>query len=276
MAVLNVQWPQAGQVPNTTTTGSAIGLPSIIFIQTNSTLAQATVAGFLNSSVSVYGNVYNNSQMALVYTTDSGDVWLRVSVSTVAGVTTYSLVTPTEGSGTFSSIVLNAGTAAAPSLSFTGDTDTGIYRVAANTVGISANGALVASIGTTGVAVTGLVSATTTVTGLTGVVAGASGSAASLVSFPATAANGSLIISALNAGGAFNTTIRNSAMGQSSVVSIPDPGAATSSFVLNNATVNSGTGAGSWGNATAPTPSKVLTISIGGVLYYCPLVAQNT
>ena len=39
---------------------------------------------------------------------------------------------------------------------------------------------------------------------------------------------------------------------------------------------NSGTSAGSWGNATPPTPSKVLTISVDGVQYYLPLVAQNT
>lgn len=62
--------------------------------------------------------------------------------------------------------------------------------------------------------------------------AGLSGTAGTLASFPATAANGSLIVSALNAGGAFNTTIRNSTMGQSSVVSIPDPGAATANFAV--------------------------------------------
>jgi len=39
---------------------------------------------------------------------------------------------------------------------------------------------------------------------------------------------------------------------------------------------DSGVGAGSWGNATPPTPSKVLTISVDGTLYYLPLVAQNT
>ena len=38
----------------------------------------------------------------------------------------------------------------------------------------------------------------------------------------------------------------------------------------------SGTGSGSWGNATPPTPSKVLTISVDGTTYYLPLVAQNT
>lgn len=72
--------------------------------------------------------------------------------------------------------------------------------------------------------------------------AGLSGTAGTLASFPTTAANGSLIISALNAGGAFNTTIRNSAMAQSSVISIPDPGAATANFVLNTGTTTMAAG----------------------------------
>lgn len=62
--------------------------------------------------------------------------------------------------------------------------------------------------------------------------AGSSGNAGSLISFPATAANGTLIISALNAGGAFNTTIRNSVMGQSTVYSMGDIGAATGGIVV--------------------------------------------
>ncbi len=65
------------------------------------------------------------------------------------------------------------------------------------------------------------------------IAAGLSGTAGTLASFPATAANGSFIISALNAGGAFNTTLRNSVMGQSSVISIPDPGAATANLLLS-------------------------------------------
>jgi hypothetical protein len=39
---------------------------------------------------------------------------------------------------------------------------------------------------------------------------------------------------------------------------------------------NAGTGSGSWGNATPPTPSKVLKINVDGTDYYLPLVAQNT
>lgn len=70
-------------------------------------------------------------------------------------------------------------------------------------------------------------------TNLGNILAGASGTAGTLTSFPTTAANGSLILAAIDAGGAFNTTISNSVMGQSSVISIPDPGAATANFILS-------------------------------------------
>lgn len=63
--------------------------------------------------------------------------------------------------------------------------------------------------------------------------AGASGTAGTLISFPATATNGSLILAAINAGGAFNTTISNSVMGQSTVYSLPDIGAATGGIVVS-------------------------------------------
>lgn len=69
-------------------------------------------------------------------------------------------------------------------------------------------------------------------------IAGSSGNAGTVTSFPATAANGSLILSALNAGGAFNTTVRNSVMGQSSVLSFPDPGAATANILLDTGAAN--------------------------------------
>jgi hypothetical protein len=98
----------------------------------------------------------------------------------------------------------------------------------------------------------GSVAAGTTVTGGTGVTAttgnivatqgnvtaGSSGHAGVLTSFPGTAANGSLIVAGVNAGGAFNTTISNSVMGQSAVISIPDPGATTANFLLSTGAAN--------------------------------------
>lgn len=87
--------------------------------------------------------------------------------------------------------------------------------------------------------VTGSVTASTSITATGGdITSGSSGNAGNFISFPATAANGTLIVEALNAGGAFNTTIRNSTMGQSSVISIPDPGAATANFLLSTGTNN--------------------------------------
>lgn len=63
--------------------------------------------------------------------------------------------------------------------------------------------------------------------------AGLSGTAGTLASFPATAAKGSLKVTAVANTGDTVTTISNAAMGQASVVSIPDPGAATANFILN-------------------------------------------
>lgn len=72
---------------------------------------------------------------------------------------------------------MGSGSAAAPSFTFTGDTDTGMYRIGANNVGISCNGALVADIGTSGLSITGtgtfssgLTSSSLTFTSTTGIV----------------------------------------------------------------------------------------------------------
>lgn len=54
-----------------------------------------------------------------------------------------------------------AGTAAAPAVTFDGDPDTGLYRDAANVLGIAANGAKVAEFSSIGLAVTGQSNATT-------------------------------------------------------------------------------------------------------------------
>lgn len=73
------------------------------------------------------------------------------------------------------------------------------------------------------------------------ITSGSSGDAGTFIAFPSSAANGTLIIQAINAGGAFNTTIASGTIGQSSVITIPDPGAATSKFVLQDGTNTSGT-----------------------------------
>ena len=64
----------------------------------------------------------------------------------------------------------------------------------------------------------------------------AGGTAGTLASFPATGSKGALILAGVANTGNTNTTISNAAMGQASVVSIPDPGAATAKFLLDTGT----------------------------------------
>ncbi len=86
-------------------------------------------------------------------------------------------------------------------------------------------------------ATAGTITASGAITSTAGnITSGSSGDAGTFISFPATAANGTLILQAVNAGGAFNTTIASGTIGQSSVITIPDPGAATSKFVLQDGT----------------------------------------
>lgn len=70
--------------------------------------------------------------------------------------------------------------------------------------------------------------------------AGLSGTAGHLASFPATAARGSLVVTAVANTGNTVTTISNAAMGQASVISIPDPAAATADFVVAPAALVNG------------------------------------
>lgn len=78
MAILQIQTSQTGLVGV---------LPVFIYINTNDTQSTVLTAGYLNSAAS-QGYIFNNHQMALVYTTDMGPGLYQVSVSG----STYSLV----------------------------------------------------------------------------------------------------------------------------------------------------------------------------------------
>lgn len=68
--------------------------------------------------------------------------------------------------------------------------------------------------------------------------AGLSGTAGFLASFPSAALKGSLRLTGVANTGDTVTTISNAAMGQASVISIPDSGAATANFLLDAGTAN--------------------------------------
>lgn len=207
MTILNIQTqPPVGQTAVTSSTLSTQStLPNIIYILTDDTFAEVTTTGYLTNAKSL-GNSFSNNQMALVYTTDNGPIWLKV-VITYSGATientVISLVQPSSPGDVVLPTVANH------------------LMVSTDTEGTLSN--------LTGTAIND-----------GSLQAGRSGVAGTLISFPATAANGSLILAATNAGGAFNTTISNGTMGQSSVITIPDVGAATGQFVVKSAAFVSG------------------------------------
>ncbi len=83
----------------------------------------------------------------------------------------------------------------------------------------------------------GTITASGAITSTAGnITSGSSGDAGTFISFPATAANGTLILAAANAGGAFNTTISNTTTGQSQIITIPDSGTTAANFLLTAGT----------------------------------------
>ncbi len=100
--------------------------------------------------------------------------------------------------------------------------------------------------------------------------AGLSGTAGTLISYPATASKGSLIVAGVANTGNTNTTISNVAMGQASVVSIPDPanaighfmiGATATPFVSGNFPAASGTAGLMVDSGASPSSFANLTTS---------------
>lgn len=111
--------------------------------------------------------------------------------------------------------------------------------------------------------VTGTVIASGAITSTAGnITSGSSGDAGTFIAFPATAANGTLIVAAANAGGAFNTTISNGTMAQSCVYTIPDVTAATGQFLVKTAALVSGNLIQASGTAGVSVDSGVATTNL--------------
>ncbi len=115
----------------------------------------------------------------------------------------------------------------------------------------------------------GLTAATGNITATTGTfISGSSGNVGGLTMFPATAANGTFILVPVNAGGAFNTTLSNGVMGQSTVYTIPDIGASTGGVVVSTAAVRmkSVAGAAAAGGAAAQSFTDAFCTSGSNVI----------
>ena len=100
--------------------------------------------------------------------TDTGALSFNASTGklTVTGIENTPIGAATASTGAFTTLSatgtvdFTAGTVGTPSLRFGGDTTTGIYRIGANNLGVSISGAKVLDIASTGLAVTGTLSAT--------------------------------------------------------------------------------------------------------------------
>lgn len=184
--------------------------PQIIYIDTSDTVAIVTTAGYLNSSIA-QGFTYNTKQMALIYTTDAGPDWYEISISAAGVITLVASVNP-------GNVLLPVA----------------VNRIASFTNVAGQIGDVTAAISHRG-----------------NIVAGVNNLAAgSFVAIPAGNNQGTLIVTPIANAGGFNTIISNTAIGQSSTYSLPDPGGAATSFLITN----------SAGTQTIATGSLALTL----------------
>lgn len=233
MSVLSVQTTITGLIPNTN--GLGIGmtqqLPVQIYIATDNTLAEVLATGFLTKSHTDFQYPYNNYQMAEVYTTDEGCIWLRVAVTVSGGQPVYSLTSP-AGSG---DVTL-------PTIA----NHIAIFTDASGTISKDA---------------------TTAING-GNVQAGLSGTAGYLASFPTTVAKGSFRVVAADNTGDTLVTVTNAAHGQATVYTIPDVGAATGGLVASTTPfrIKSVVGAAAAGGAAAQSFSDAYCTSASNVI----------
>jgi hypothetical protein len=178
--------------------------------------------------------------------------YVSVSAGTAEAGSLYALVEPkparlgiddmfftaviTAGAGTASTKA--ASDNALPSVaSVDGVTTANALAVFADTAGTIKDADAPTTLGQN-LAVTGTLTASGAIASTAGnVTSGSSGDAGTFIAFPATAANGTMIVAAGNAGGAFNTTITSGTIGQSTVYTVPDIGAATGGVVVSTGAV---------------------------------------
>lgn len=158
-------------------------------------------------------------------------MYASVGAGSVNAGNFYTIVEPLPAIFGVSDFVWNADPSAG-GVSFSGPASTANALVVfSNTAGDIKAASTTATLGQA-LSVTGAITSTTG-----NITSGASGDAGTFISFPATAANGTLIVAAANAGGAFNTTISNGTMGQSTVYTVGDIGAATGGIPVSTGAI---------------------------------------
>lgn len=163
--------------------------------------------------------------------------FVSVGAGSVNAGNMYSIVEPLPAIFGVSAMVFNADPSAG-GVSFSGGASTAnALAVFSDTAGNIKAATTTTTLGQA-LSVTGSITASTSITATAGnITSGSSGDAGTFIAFPATAANGTMIIAAGDAGGAFNTTITSGTIGQSTVYTVPDIGAATGGVVVSTAAV---------------------------------------
>lgn len=204
---------------------------------TTDNLSTITTAGYLNNQ---------NTSGKPIFPTDVFEVLYSFNEATQVGTLGFFQVTFSSSTGFTLNIWENPGNVLLP--------------VTSNAIAVFN--------GTNGQIKSNTTASPATATNNGGLQAGASGTAGTVASFPATAANGSLILAAINAGGAFNTTLSNSTMGQSTVYSLADIGASTGGIPVSTAAIRmkSVAGAAAAGGAAAQSFTDAFCTSGSNVI----------
>lgn len=130
--------------------------------------------GSFFSSASESIRVYDENISSIETHSSGSELMFREPQKLDGGVVTGFLVSQTPAqiqtlldAVAATAIAASAGTVGAPSISFSDDPDSGMYRIGANNLGVAANGAKVLDIATTGLGVTGALTSTTSITATT-------------------------------------------------------------------------------------------------------------
>ncbi len=133
-------------------------VPQLIYVGTNDTLATVLTPGYLNAAIPTYGNIFAQSQMAMVLTTDQLTVLLSISIS---GATVTLVEIPATGavtsiSGTPNRITVSPSTGAVvidiastyvgqTSITTLGTISTGVWGSSATPIGTTSGGTNITS-----------------------------------------------------------------------------------------------------------------------------------
>ncbi len=203
-------------------TGLSGVVPRVVYIDTTDTTAQVVAPGYLNLAVQ-NGTVFTEADMCLVATRPTpNSTAVTVGWLEVSHTgSNWSLVASNGPGGVVLPTIANH------------------LAVFTNTTGMLGEDAATAINGGN-------------------IQAGLSGTAGAVASFPPAASNGQLSLAAVNAGGAFNTTISNGTMGQSTVYTIPDSTTATAGIMVSTSNLRS---KAVFGTATVGGGAGTITIT---------------